>query len=444
MAPVQRIVVLMMENHSFDRTLGWLRSVRPAVDGVDPAALRSNPDWPGGAPVQQVPTSARHIADDPNHDLDNVLRQIDGGRMDGFVSDFAQSHPQTGLPERQEIMGYYVRGALPALHFLAESFVACDHWFSSVPGPTWPNRFFAHSGTSLGHVDMPEGVFSPALHLYDQRTLYDELSAAGVSWRIYYGDVPQSWVLTHQLDHLGNYRRFDAWTDDVAKGDLPDYVFIEPAYFGAAENDQHPPQDVLRGDVLIASVYNALRANTALFERTLLIVLYDEHGGFYDHAPPPPTVAPDGNTATFAFDLLGVRVGAVLVSPWLDPGVTATVFDHTSLLRMAADLWPGVTPLGARAAQANSPLAAVTWRSAPRTDLPAAPVADATPVMPLASLLGHKQALFGFTQYLQTLLPEGPAKQGLMARAHEAFEGSLAQSALAQDRVKAFLAARTA
>lgn len=158
---------------------------------------------------------------------------------------------------------------------------------------------------------------------------------------------------------------------------LPAYVVIEPACFGAAENDQHPPQDVLRGDALIGRVYNALPDNAALFEGTLLAVLYDEHGGFYDHAPPPPTVAPDGNTLSFAFDTLGV--GAVLVSPWLDPGVTASVFDDTSLLRMAADLWPGVRPLGA--------------------------------------LLGHQQALLGFSEYLQSLLPDGPVKQALMARA---------------------------
>jgi phospholipase C len=442
MPPITRVVVLMMENHSFDRMLGWMQSVRPGLEGVDPAHLRSNPDWPGGFPIQQVPTASRNIADDPTHDLDNVLRQIGAGRMDGFVADFAQAHPSTGAPERQEIMGYYVRGSLPALHFLAESFVVCDHWFSSVPGPTWPNRLFAHSGTSLGHVDMPAGVFTPALHLYDQRTLYDEFQAAGVGWRIYYGDVPQSLVLTHQLGYAAHYRSFARWEADVAAGDLPAYVFIEPAYFGTEENDQHPPQDVLRGDALIARVYNALQANAALFRETLLVLLYDEHGGFYDHAPPPATVAPDGNTSVFAFNLLGVRVPAVLVSPWLDPGFISPVFDHTTLLRMAADLWPGVRPLGARALHANSPLPYLHWRDTPRMDLEPAPVPAVQAVQALPTLAAHKQPLFAFTQFLESKIRDPATRRALVRRSYEAMAGSLPQSALAQDRLDAFLAER--
>ena len=215
--------------------------------------------------------------------------QLAGGDQ-GFIADFAQNYPQALLEERKEIMGWYPYGYLPALHFLAYNFVVCDHWFSSVPGPTWPNRFFAHSGTSLGHVDMPEGVFNPGVHLYDQRTLYDELADAHVDWRIYYGDFPQSLLMPHQLDKLDNYRKFDRWAADVQAGDLPAYVFIEPYYFGTEENDQHPPQDIMRGDAMVAEVFNALLANRPLFEQTLLVVLYDEHGGFYDHVPPPSTI----------------------------------------------------------------------------------------------------------------------------------------------------------
>ncbi len=439
--PITRVVVLMMENHSFDRVLGWTKQEYPNIEGVDPNKPGWNPDYPTTTDtVFQAETRNRNIANDPGHDLDNVLGQLAGGNQ-GFVADFAQKYPQAPVDERKEIMGYYPYGFLPALHFLAYNFVVCDHWFSSVPGPTWPNRFFVHSGTSLGHVDMPEGVFNPAIHLYNQRTLYDELDDAHVDWRIYHGDFPQSLLLTHQWDKLDHYRKFDQWATDVQASDLPLYVFIEPYYFGTEENDQHPPQDIMRGDLMVAQVFNALMANQTLFEQTLLIVLYDEHGGFYDHMVPPPTIPPDGNTKSFAFDWLGVRVPAVLVSPWLDRGFISTPFDHTSLLRMACQLWPGVKPLGARTPQANSPLDSLTWLAAPRQAIPPAPtVPDPMAVMDLPSLTGQKQALFQFSQYLESQINDPALKQQLMLRAHEAMNGSIAQGNLATDRVDAFMA----
>jgi phospholipase C len=443
--PITRVVVLMMENHSFDRMLGWMKAQYPGIEGVDPNAPGSNPDFPTTTDtIFQAETRNRNIGNDPGHDLDNVLGQLAGGNL-GFVADFAQLYPQAALPERQEIMGWYPYQFLPALHYLADNFVVCDHWYSSVPGPTWPNRFFVHSGTSLGHVDMPEGVFNPGLHLYDQRTLYDELDDAHVDWRIYHGDFPQSLLMVHQWDKMDHYREFDRWTADVQAGDLPAYVFIEPYYFGNEENDQHPPQDIMRGDLMVAEVFNALLANQTLFEQTLLVVLYDEHGGFYDHVSPPATVAPDGNTNTFAFDRLGVRVPAILVSPWLDRGFISTAFDHTSILKMATQLWPGVQPLGARTPQANSPIDSLTWLQTPRRAIPQAPtVADPMAVMDLPSLTGQKQALFQFSQYLESQIADPAVKQQLMLRAHEAMTGAIAQGNLATDRVKAFMAEKLA
>ena len=438
------VVVLMMENNAFDRMLGCMAAVHPGLDGVDPAHPRSNPDGLGGAPVPQRATTARNIDRDPKHYLPNSLAQWEGGSNNGFVADFARNHPNSTPEERAEIMAYYPRGFLPALHTLAEQFVVCDHWFASLPGPTWMNRLFAHTGTSLGHVSEPGSLFSTSLHLYDERTLYDELSDAKVDWRIYYGDVPQSLVLTHQFDHLDRYRRFRHWRDDVAADDLPGYTFIEPTYFGPNQNDQHPPHDVMRGDALIAEVYNTLRANPALFARTLLFVLYDEHGGFFDHVPPPATVAPDSHTEHFAFDRLGFRVPAVLVSPMLDPGVVSTVFDHTSLLRMASARWPGVKPLGLRAAQAQDPAAALTWRDTPRAELPEAPVApDIQPVRAMPLLEGFKASLFGLSHSLESKIEHPGHRAGLMARAHEALDDALSQAGLASDRVEAFIGERS-
>lgn len=439
MPPIEHVVVLMMENNCFDRMLGCMAELHEGLDGVDPAHPRSNPD-PDGTPVFQAPTTTRNIDRDPRHYLPNSLAQFDGGSNQGFVADFVRTHPASTPEERREVMGYFSRGFLPGLHTLAEHFVACDRWFASLPGPTWMNRLFAHSGTSLGAVQEPGSLFSSKLHLYTERTLYDELSDAGVPWRIYFGDVPQSLVLMHQFEHLGDYRRYKHWRNDIAAGDLPAYTFIEPTYFGPNQNDQHPPHDVMRGDALIAEVYNTLRRNPGLFARTLLIVLYDEHGGFYDHVPPPATVAPDDHTEHFAFDRLGFRVPAVLVSPMLDPGVVSTVFDHTSLLRMAAGLWPGVQPLGRRARQANDPLASLTWREAPRTDLPEAPVApDIQPARWLPTLSGFADSLFGLSHYLESQIKHSGRRGGLMARAHEALEGAGSQAALATDRLDAFM-----
>ncbi|MGH7102113.1 MAG: alkaline phosphatase family protein [Acetobacteraceae bacterium] len=438
--PIERIIVLMLENQSFDRLLGGLAPGIPDLNGVKPESPLSNPDWPPGPPIRQGPTRSRTVAHDPGHDLADVLGQIDGGSMAGFVQDFARDYPQSSPTERAEIMAWYPPGFLPALHLLGQQFVIADHWHSSVPGPTWPNRLFAQSGTSLGHTDMPSGIFHPALHLYDQPTLYDELDAANVAWRIYYGDFPQSLVFTHQLRsrNLARYRSFKHFAADLAGADLPPFVFIEPTYFEPEENDQHPPQDVLRADRLLAEIYNALIAAPTLFARTLLIVLHDEHGGYFDHAPPPSTIAPDSHTDSFSFTELGVRVPAVLVSPLLDPYVASTLFDHTSLIKAASGLW-GIAPLGKRAAAANSPLTALTWRDTPRASLAPAPLAEPLPPTPGVSLNTMAASLFAFSQHLESLITDDGTRQHLARRATEAMQSAEAAGKLALDRLGAFL-----
>ncbi|HEY1411097.1 MAG TPA: alkaline phosphatase family protein [Rhodopila sp.] len=442
--PIDHIVVLMMENNGFDRMLGWMGGADRDIDGVDPTHPRSNPDGVDGGDIAQTETRTRNIDRDPLHYLANSIAQLDGGTNQGFVIDFVRTHPASTPEERREIMAWYPRGFLPALHTMAEHGVVFDRWFASMPGPTWMNRLFAHTGTSLGHIAEPSSLFNPNLHLYDERTLYDEMTDAGVPWRIYFGDVPQSLVLTHQWHHLGNYRAFRHWEADVKAGDLPAYSFIEPTYFGPNQNDQHPPHDVMRGDALIAQVYNPLQANPALFERTLLIVLYDEHGGFFDHVVPPKTVPPDDHTQNYSFDRLGFRVPAIFVSPLLDPGSAHGVYDHTSLLKMAAGKWPRITPLGRRAQQANDPLAELTWRDRPRTDLPPAPVApDIQPARILPGLQGFKASLFGLSHHLESLIDHTGHRGALMARAHEALQDSHNQGKLVTDRIEAFMADRT-
>jgi phospholipase C len=400
---IEHIVVLMLENNSFDRMLGWM----PGVDGVDHANPRSNPNL-AGAQVAQATTVTRQMKSDPAHDLSDVLAQMAGPGMAeqnmGFVTNFQLHYSNSVAADWAEVMNYYGKGSLPVLHQLAQSFVVCDRWFSSMPGPTWPNRFFVHSGTSLGHVDMPEGIFHPNLHLYNQTTVYDRLGDAGKNWSIYYGDVPQTLTMTHMLKHPFKFHKMPQFFKD-AKGPeakFPNYSFIEPNYFGSGQNDEHPPSDILRGEVLLAQVYNAIRANEALWEKTLLVVLYDEHGGFYDHVTPPACVAPDGNTSEFSFAQYGLRVPAILISPWLEAQVLSDVLDHTSLLRYATDLW-GLGPLGARTANARS--FASSWRvaGAVRTDIPAnIPEPTTLPNPEVDGLNPNQLALVGFSRYLET------------------------------------------
>jgi hypothetical protein len=251
---------------------------------------------------------------------------------------------------------------------------------------------------------MPEGIFHPNLHLYNQETVYDRLQDAGKSWAIYYGDVPQTLTMTHMLKYPLNFHKMPQFFTD-AKGpeaNFPSYSFIEPTYFGSGQNDEHPPSDILRGEVLLAQVYNAIRNNGALWEKTLLVVLYDEHGGFYDHVYPPACVAPDGNTGEFSFAQYGLRVPAILISPWLQKQVLSDDLDHTSLLRYVTDMWR-LGPLGARTAAAKS--FASSWKvaGAVRTDVPVNIPEPTTLPNPVVEGLNPNQlALVGFSRYLET------------------------------------------
>jgi phospholipase C len=410
---IDHVVVLMLENNSFDRMLGWM----PGVDGVDAANPRSNPNLAGTA-VAQKTTVTRQMQRDPAHDLSDVLAQMSGPGMAeqnmGFVTNFERHYAESVAADWAEVMAFYGKGSLPVLHALAQAFVVCDRWFSSMPGPTWPNRLFVHSGTSLGHVDMPEGIFHPNVHLYNQTTVYDQLQAAGKNWAIYRGDFPQTLTMTHMLKYPLHFHKMPQFFRDARgrEASFPNYSFIEPDYFGSGQNDEHPPSDILRGEVLLAQVYNAIRRNEALWEKTLLVVLYDEHGGFYDHVTPPACVAPDGNTSEFSFAQYGLRVPAVLISPWLEKQVISDDLDHTSLLRYVTDMW-GLGPLGARTAAAKS--FASSWKvaGAVRTDVPANIPEPATLPNPVVAGLNPNQlALVGFSRYLETQTMALAARKG--------------------------------
>ena len=425
--PIKHVVVLMLENRSFDQMLGGMTRFNPQAEGVKKGAPNSNTSSDGRT-IPQAPGAAWIHKRDLNHEHDGTMLQMGSksAAMSGFVKSFQLRYPDATPDELDQVMAYYDCGdkpeddALPALHALARNFPVCDHWFSSLPGPTWQNRFFVHSGTSLGHLKMPTQQTPQDMNIYYQETIFDRLSDANINWKIYHDGIPQSIVLTRLLTRYLSFRGYDGMDNFFTQAagdadDFPDYAFIEPNYFGADENDQHPPTDVRQGEQLIAQVYNTLRANPALWESTLLVVTYDEHGGFYDHVPPPASVAPDSHTAEWAFDCLGVRVPTILVSPWIDPGVISTVFDHTSLLRYLCEKW-NLPPLGNRMQAGAGNLRANTFgpellkRQTPRQDTPekiGVPLVKAAKSNSVPPIEGARESLVLYVDQLPGVAPVG-------------------------------------
>jgi phospholipase C len=358
--PIKHVVLLALENHSFDQMLGSLKQLYPEIEGITPGSPGSNVDSDGSVYSQQ-PCEERQMPLDPHHEVEWVAEQL-ADNNGGFVRNFSKMYPASRHEDRQYIIGYYPAGFLPGLHSLASEFTVCDHWFSSLPGPTWPNRFMMLTGTANGRVNMPEdGTHKADLAGYFQQTqdtIFDRLADKGIHWKSYFHDIPQSWTLDHQrLPHnAARYFYISQFFHDALgrEGDFPQFAFIEPDYMGVSGNDDHPPHDVMKAEKLIADVYNALRANAELWNRTLLVVVYDEHGGFYDHVVPPKAAPPDDHREEYNFDRLGVRVPALLISPWVDRRVEPTPFDHTSLLKYLTEKW-GLEPLPSdRIARANS------------------------------------------------------------------------------------------
>jgi phospholipase C len=349
---IEHFVVLMLENRSFDHMLGF--SGIPGIDGLTGA--ETNPDTTG-APVP-VSNNAQYIGDyepDPGHELFDVNVQIFSNQqaspgtasaMQGFIQSYFQV---CNDPNRaKDVMKCFSPQTLPNLTYLAKNYAVCDRWFSSVPGPTLPNRSFAHAATSLGSAVGPP--FLGNLH-----TIYAALNQQQVTAKIYYEDFTMALtfkeLLGNQTEYFGLYDDFlNACKDPQA---LPNYCFIEPRYNaddtgGAHEPaDQHPDHDVRDGEALIHDVYMALTGNPDLWQKTMLLIVYDEHGGLFDHVAPPACQNPDGlNSAAPAFDFtrLGVRVPAVIASPYIKPGTVIgtadnTFYDHASIIATARKLF---------------------------------------------------------------------------------------------------------
>ena len=422
---IAHVIVLMLENRSFDQMLGTIPSVEGVVD--ERGALRDdlyNLENPGDAASRKfavnddapyaIPSSdvGRSGYGGPAHSFPAATEQLYGNEEGpsslppsapqtnvGFVKSYVSELHRVPVEHPSErdvgvVMGVFTQERLPVLQALAREFCACDHWFSEVPGPTEPNRLYMHAATSTGFA---HNVWT---HSIDARTIYENLDDAGHDWAFYYHDLSDSNQFPALKRRVDRIRKFDAFYSDVSSSErLPSYSFLCPRYANTPTepaSSEHAPEDVRDGEALVADVYEALRASE-VWEKSLLVVLYDEHGGFFDHVVPPDRGVenPDGlNSPTefdrkqaqrdpardgyllhpqYAFDFtrLGLRVPAVLVSPWVPRGhVLSRQLQHTSILATVKKLFGLPRFLTRRDAQAATFEDVLEQLDHPRTDAP--------------------------------------------------------------------------
>ncbi|MBS1524846.1 MAG: alkaline phosphatase family protein [Bacteroidetes bacterium] len=403
---INNVFVLMLENHSFDNLLGF-----SGITGIDaetggPTTINglsgSESNTYEGNSYTVEPGAPWSMPADPGHEFPDTLLQLTGSSQaydpatgyppvnnSGFARDYAGGAP---AGQAQDIMKCFSAGQLPVLNALAREFAVCDHWFSSLPGPTCPNRFFVHAGSSGGLDHSPdtaqilawetvEGMNFQNGTIYDQlRTKYDN------GFRIYHdvkGFATDAFPSVAQLKGISSpwchaLNNFAADVADPAYDAC--YTFIEPSYGDVVGNtykggsSMHPMDDVTRGEALIKEVYEAIRKSPH-WPKSLLIIIWDEHGGFYDHVPPPPAVAPGdptlhGSMNRFGFDFkqYGVRVPAVIVSPLIPKGtIDHRLYDHASVLATLHSLFL-TDPMTERDRNANSLEDLLLKLQAARTD----------------------------------------------------------------------------
>jgi phospholipase C len=386
---IDHIVILMMENRSFDHMLGYRHFAHPDVNGL--TGNESNP-FSQGPPYEVYRLTETGGIRSPAHSYGPTLEQIAGGSMSGFVENYSKRSGDPGT-----VMGYYDAPEVPISEFLANNFAICDAWFSSHPGPTQCNRFITLTGVTpvLDNLDLSD----PLLAYYTGATVLDYLTQRGIDWVYAEGNVAFLRMFDRYRIDVSNiipYR--DDFNQDIENtfiqrvldGNLPSVSFIDPRFIDVPPlwdgNDDHPPAELCFGQQLISEIYTLL-STASTWSKTMLIIVYDEHGGFYDHEPPPglpgsldptpvPRVHPEGPTH------LGVRVPAFVVSPWVDGGtVFHMVYDHTSILktilqRFAPDDFPVADVFGPRAAGANGLLSEQLRTSPRREPAPQAPDVD--------------------------------------------------------------------
>jgi phospholipase C len=398
--PFDHIVVVMMENHSFDNLLGALsRSGQPKAQGLRfssaGVALNSNPGASGPVPAFPFPTTAQ--GPDVSQSWNATHEQIDGGKMDGFVRSVEADQP----------MGYWTPQTLPFAYSLARTFCLANRWFCSAPCQTYPNRRFLMAGSAYGNISTStESLKDPPP---PNGTIWDRLHHYGVSWRNYFTDLPSTGIISGTIERYPqNIVPIAQFHSDCAAGTLPSVSLVDPEFgvlgivgsglatvpalaplsekLNTTGGDQENPQDMSYGEYWAYRTLQAVLESPA-WPRTLLIYTYDEHGGYYDHVPPPAVIAPDSippqlgrNDVAGGYDIYGPRVPAIVVSPYSKPNaVTNVVHDHTSFLATVEAKWnlPALTYRDANAKTVMDFLDVerAAFLKPPAIDEPPAPVA---------------------------------------------------------------------
>jgi len=387
LAKIDHVVVLMQENRSFDHLLGYLSHpdhglpILESTPGRDvPEGLRggeSNPRIPGRPVIIQPYGTgsvniglnsfihATGVPFSPHHEHEHVVEQINDGAMDGFVNDFVSRFPSA---DPQFAMSFYTGAHLPVFDALGGRFAICDRWFCSHPGPTQPNRFCTLSGHTPVLDNFP--ISDPIYGYLRMPTMFELLTEAGVDWGYYEGDIGFLRMYDrYRLDgkHLRPLAQF---FKDAALGQLPRVAFVDPNFAdvppAATANDDHAPADVSFGQALIGMIHDAVVTSPRWVTSdgtagAMLVITYDEHGGFFDHVPPPgtprseqPEPVPLVHPRSKSF--YGPRVPAFAISPFVRPGrVDHTIYDHTSIMATILHRFVGEIPrqLGPRVAVAN-------------------------------------------------------------------------------------------
>ena len=430
---IKHIVVLMMENRSFDNMLGWLyddeepphgqqfeglhKGLWNALDNIDADGvpfkeqvyIRKNGEAPsyGSRAIlkRSYPENFCLPEPDPGEGFKDTNHQLfeyyevaslyppiptNGGFVNNYASAMLYGAYSFGdrPTDPRDIMACYTPEQTPVISTLAKQFAVCDHWHCSVPSQTLPNRDFVHAATSTGFVNNKPTGDCDAKTVY--QLIQDKIDGGDntLSWRIYSGESNgQPFSLTRtimtQLQDKAydtNFKPISEFYKAAEKGELPSYCFLEPQFSGSEQNDQHPPQDIRPGEQLMADIYNAV-VNSPNWDETLFVITYDEHGGCYDHVAPPNNAMPpngygsDPGQDGFLFNRFGVRVPTVVISPYIKQGLIArpsgyTPFDHTSIIATVCGCFDLDGPLTERDKKAPD-LSCLLTLGDPRKDKPA-------------------------------------------------------------------------